>query len=213
MWTRRTAALLAVLLVLGLAAGYLLGTVLPSPAPRDRAAEPLVAEPAVPGDPVVVLSKDPTEPPLATDLAMTRARLGEGRYLTSFPVPKGWTRTSDIANEGTWKPTGYPSNTHVLRVEQVLSQHETVEHILTTRIGDLRLSTWQFELLERTANTLEFTYVSPADRHLRHGFLVWLDVSGEGFAEMEIAVTGRAVDRDGAAALVDRVASGTRLVG
>lgn len=211
MWTRGTALLLACLLVVGLGLGYVLGDTLPVAAPADRDSTPIAAQPTAPGDPAVVIERDPDEPPLPVDLDLGRARLGEGRYLTEFPVPKGWVRTSDIANEAKWKMPGYPSNTYVLRVEQVLSQHETIDHILDSRIDALRATTWDFQVIEQTANSLEFTYVSPSDRHFRHAFLVWLDVSGEGLAEMELALTGRETDAPGMRALVDRVAAGTRL--
>jgi hypothetical protein len=68
----------------------------------------------------------------------------------------------------------------------------------------------RFTVEERTANSLEFTYVS--DGFLRHGFLVWLDVRATGFADVEIAVTGRGIDAPGAEELITRVASGMRQV-
>ena len=213
MWTRGTALLLGCLLALGGLLGYALGQALPVVAPADGDSTPVAAQPSVPGDPAVVIEPDPDNPPLPTELKLGRARLGEGRYLTEFPVPQGWVRTSDIANEAKWKMPDYPSNTYVLRVEQVLGQHETVDHILTSRISALEDTTWDFEIVEQTDNSLEFTYVSPTDRHFRHAFLVWLDVSDEGFAEMEIALTGREVDAPGMRALLERVVAGTRIVG
>ena len=80
--------------------------------------------------------------------------------------------------------------------------------MLTDRIDELRDEEERLTIVERTANTLEFTYVS--EGFLRHGFLTWLDLRGTGFAEVEIAVTGREVDARGARQLISRVAAGMR---
>ena len=67
----------------------------------------------------------------------------------------------------------------------------------------------RFNIEERTASTIEFTYVS--DGFPRHGFLAWLDLRGTGVAEVEVAVTGREMDARGAAQLISRVTAGMRL--
>lgn len=58
---------------------------------------------------------------------------------------------------------------------------------------------------DRTGDTITFTYV---DRlHQREGLVRWLDL-GSGFADVEIAVTGRSVDVPGMGWLLDRVTDG-----
>ncbi|MGN0062716.1 MAG: hypothetical protein ACI379_00620 [Nocardioides sp.] len=212
----RSVLLVVGLLALGLVTGYAGSRFLPT-SPPGGTPSPVLATPRVPSEVGIELAPDPDNLPLPEDVKLTTARLGTGRYLAQFPVPKGWVFSSDLSNEGKWKMPGYPSYTYLLRVEHVLSEHRSISSMLTARIPALKAENDQFEIIAQTEDSLEFTYITPAtepggEQHFRHAFLKWLDLSGEGEAQIEIAMTGREIDAVGGAQLMERVAAGTRLV-
>lgn len=195
------------MLALGAAAGYGASLGAAGQPSASGVPEPVVAQsPAYPLDPEPTVRRDPTIAPLATDLPMRRGSVGSDPFEVTFPVPKGWQATPNSPNETKWNDADNPSYTYVLRVENVMSQRESVARILERRIGDLREQEQGVEVVEQTDDYLHFTYL--ADGYLRHGLLRWIDMSGAGFAEVEIATTGRAVDVEGMEDLIARVAAG-----
>jgi hypothetical protein len=207
---RGTAAAL-LLLVVGVVGGYAAAYAFdPAPDTRGRSGPVVAVSPSVPVDPVPTLVAEPAVPALATDLPMGWGALGGGGFRVTFPVPERWTRIGSSTNEVKWKRPGNPANTYILRVGRLVSREKTPDEMVDERYVDLRDDKASFRVEARTANSLEFTYVS--DGFLRHGFLVWLDVRATGFADVEIAVTGRGIDAPGAEELITRVASGMRQV-
>jgi hypothetical protein len=205
----RGSAAAVVLLVVGVVGGYAASYALePDPATESAPAPVAAQSPSVPVDPLPPGDAQPSVPRLETDLPMREGRMGSQRFRLVHPVPRGWARIYNAPNEAKWKKAGNPDNTFLLRVEQVQSANDSIEETLTDRIQDLQEEEDRFRVEKRTANTLEFTYAS--DGFLRHGFLTWLDLRGTGFAEVEIAVTGREVDARGARQLIARVAAGMR---
>jgi hypothetical protein len=199
------------LLVVGLVGGYAAAYALdPEPATSGAPAPIAAADPSVPVDPLPTITAQPAVPALGTDLPMSEGRLGNGGFQLVHPVPAGWSRISSSTNEVKWKKPGNPAETYVLRVGRLVSREETLPEMVEDRIDDLREEKARFAIEQRTANSLEFTYVS--DGFLRHGFLVWLDVRASGFADVEIAVNGRGIDAPGAEQLITRVAGGMRQV-
>lgn len=199
------------LLVVGLVGGYAAAYALdPEPATSRTPAPVAAADPSVPVDPLPTITAQPAVPALGTDLTMSEGRLGSGGFRLVHPVPEGWARISSSTNEVKWKKPGNPADTYVLRVGRLVSREDTLTEMVEDRIDDLREEKARFTIEERTANSLEFTYVS--DGFLRHGFLVWLDVRATGFADVEIAVNGRGIDAPGAEQLITRVAGGMRQV-
>lgn len=204
-----TAAVL--LLVVGVVGGYAAAHALdPEPATSGAPAPIVAADPSVPVDPLPTITAQPAVPALDTDLPMSEGRLGSGGFRLVHPVPAGWARISSSTNEVKWKRPGNPAETYVMRVGRLVSREDTLTEMVEGRIVDLREEKARFTIEERTANSLEFTYVS--DGFLRHGFLVWLDVRATGFADVEIAVNGRGIDAPGAEQLITRVAAGMRQV-
>ena len=51
-----------------------------------------------------------------------------------FPAPRGWSRLGTLSNEVKYKVAGNPTNTYILRVEQVTSDHETIPDMVEDRI-------------------------------------------------------------------------------
>jgi hypothetical protein len=207
---RGTAAVL-LLLVVGIVGGYAAGYALDAEPETQGSPAPVVARsPRIPEDPAPTRVASPETPPLGTGLAMRPARLGNGGFQLAYPVPVGWARLSNATKELKWKKPGNPADTFILRVEQVVAREDTITEMLDERITDLEDEKDRFHIVERTADSLEFTYTS--DGFGRHGFLRWLDVRDTGLADVEVAVTGREVDADGAAELIERVTSGMRQV-
>jgi hypothetical protein len=199
------------LLVTGVVAGYAAASALEPEADARSTSDPVVAvSPSLPVDPRPTLTAQPAVPALGTDLPMAWGALGGGGFRVTYPVPAGWARISSSTNEVKWKKPKNPADTYILRVGRLVSREKTTVEMVEERMDDLRDDKARFTVEERTANSLEFTYVS--DGFLRHGFLVWLDVRATGFADVEIAVTGRGIDAPGAEELITRVASGMRQV-
>lgn len=208
--TGRRGLMLGLLLALGAAVGFG-GSMAVAENPTSRsAASPVVAHsPSLPVDPVPDLLPDPTHPALVPGLALARQTVGTGDFQMTLPVPKDWDFSVNSLNEWQWRPPDQPDFGYVLRVEQVLSNRRSIDWTLERRIDELDEDEDNFEILDQTADSLHFSYVTA--NHLRHGYLTWLDLTGSDNAQVEIAVTGRKGDDAGMADLVARIAAGTKL--
>lgn len=201
---------LALLLALGVAAGFGVSlAVAENPAGSGEATPVAALSPSLPVDPVPDLLPDPTTPPLEPALDLVRQSVGSGDFRMTLPRPKGWDFFENSLNEWQWRPPRQPDFGYVLRVEQVLSNRRSIAWTLDNRIAELEEDEANVEVLDRTADSLHFTFVT--SNHLRHGYLTWLDLTGSDNAQVEIAVTGRKVDDAGMADLVARVAAGMKL--
>ena len=198
------------LLAAGVVGGYAMADQLRSTPPTSGAPEPVVAsDPSIPVDPSSVLRDDPSQPALGVNLPMRDVSVGTDAYSFVFPAPRGWTRIDTVSNEVKYKRANYPTNTYVLRVEQVTSDHESIPDSLASRIDDLRRDEQQVNITNRTYDTIRFNYVN--DGYKRYGIITWKDVTRSDQAEAEIAVTGRAADMPGMEALWNRVVQEIRV--
>jgi hypothetical protein len=203
----RGAWLLAALLGVGVVGGYAAASARADLAVTTGPAAPVVASsPSVPVDPLPPVTPDPAVAALGTDLPLHEETLGAGGFAVRVPVPDGWVRNNSEVNEAKWKVAGNPSNTFVLRIERVASQRQTIAAVLAQRIVDIDAEQPFFEVLEKTNDSLQVRYVF--DGYLRYGLLTWLDLSGSGDAEVEVAVTGRERDLPGLQALMSDVVAG-----
>lgn len=201
---------LALLLALGVAAGFGVSlAVAENPAGSGAAAPVAALSPSLPVDPVPDLLPDPLTPPLEPSLELVRQSVGSGDFRMTLPRPKGWDFFENSLNEWQWRPPRQPDFGYVLRVEQVLSNRRSIAWTLDNRIAELEEDEANVEVLDQTADSLHFTFVT--SNHLRHGYLTWLDLTGSDNAQVEVAVTGRKVDDAGMADLVARVAEGMKL--
>lgn len=202
--------MLGLLLAIGAATGFGSSLAIAEHPPGSGAATPVTARsPSLPVDPVPELLDDPTTPALEPGLELVRQEVGSGAFRMSLPVPQGWSFFANSLNEWQWRPPDQPSFGYLLRVEQVLSNRRSIDWTLDRRIDELDEDEDNVEILGQTSNSLHFSYVT--SNHLRHGYLTWLDLTGSDNAQVEIAVTGRAVDDAGMADLVDRIAAGMEL--
>ncbi|PUA81402.1 hypothetical protein [Nocardioides currus] len=197
----------AALLAASVVVGFALAAALQSSPVTTGAPEPVVAvNPRFPVDPPTQLRDDPPQPALGRNLPLREVAVGTDNYKFVFLAPRGWSRLETSSNEVKYKKAQNPSNTYILRVEQVVSQHEQIPDILASRIVDLRRDEEQVKVIRRTYDTLEFSYVH--DGYRRFSIITWLDVTRSGQAEAEIAVTGREVDVPGMRDLIDDVIFG-----
>jgi len=200
---------LALLLAIGVAAGFATSWALGENPSGSGPAAPVPASPSLPVDPVPDLLPDPLTPPLAGGIPLVRQSVGAGDFRMTLPVPEGWSYFENSLNEWQWRPPDQPNFGYVLRVEQVLSNRRSIAWTLDRRLAELREDESNVEVLAQTRDSLHFTFVTA--NHLRHGYLRWLDLTGSDNAQVEIAVTGRERDDPGMADLIARVGSGVRL--
>lgn len=200
-------AVLALLLAVGVGAGFAASMAAGRQPAASGVPTPVPAQsPSYPVDPAPVYVEDPPSAPLPVDLQLTPARLGAEGFRYELPVPEGWAATPVGPGELKWRnPENPPSWTYVLRVELV-GDNQTVARTLEERAEELGEVEQGFEELARTADSLVYSYVH--DRHLRVGVIRWVSPSGSPFAEVEVAATGRLVDRPGLEALAVEVSAG-----
>lgn len=150
---------------------------------------------------------DPTDPPLEPGIAMAPQKVGTGKFEITFPAPAGWSTNANASNEWKWKRPGTSNNTYVMRIEQIDSQDITIEDAINIRIERLRAEQDDVVIVDRGAETLEYTYRSN-EGNARHSFMRWLDLDASGQADVEIVVHGRERDVPGTRDLIRRVAEG-----
>ena len=209
----RGPAALVALLAIGAGSGYVasaqsrdesIGSGVPAPVPAQAPEMPVEApKPPVP---------DPTDPPLEPDIAMAPQKVGTGKFEITFPAPVGWSTNANASNEWKWKKPGTSNNTYVMRIEQINSQDITIEDAINIRIERLRAEQDDVVIVDRGADTLEYTYRSN-EGNARHSFMRWLDLDASGQADVEIVVHGREKDVPGARDLIRRVAEGMQGAG
>jgi len=199
----------ALLLALGAAGGYVASAVVDDrPAAAGPAVPVVAASPSVPVDPPPELEPDPDEPPLETRLRTRRQKVGARGFEVTIPAPARWNRSNSAANEAQWLRPGNPSYTYMVRVEVTTTEHRSLSAMVEGRIDDLLAQEEDVAVLDKGADSLEFTYVD--GDHLRHAFVHWLDLSGSGEAELEVALTGREVDVPGMRELLATMVAGAR---
>nr|WP_300047927.1 hypothetical protein [uncultured Nocardioides sp.] len=209
----RGPAVLVALLAIGVGGGYAasaqsrdgsIGSGVPAPVPAQAPEMPVEApQPPVP---------DPTDPPLEPDIAMAPQKVGTGKFEITFPAPVGWSTNANASNEWKWKKPGTSNNTYVMRIEQINSQDITIEDAINIRIERLRAEQDDVVIVDRGAETLEYTYRSN-EGNARHSFMRWLDLDASGQADVEIVVHGREKDVPGTRDLIRRVAEGMQGAG
>lgn len=213
----RGAGALLALAIVGAGGGYAAGHLLHPPATSTGAAEPLAAvSPSTPQDPKLRVLPDPDVPALLPGLPLTDAVLGTKQSGLHVLVPRGWVRGGDAIDvESIWAVPGNPINTYGLRVEIVASQHLTILATRDARVAALKSVTEDFKLESQTPDSMIASYVKDDYRRLTfHRWVTFQDPDpghGQGQAYVEIAVTGRFVDRLGMQDLIDRVADSAHL--
>jgi hypothetical protein len=201
---------LVALLAVGTGSGYAasvqardtsVGTGVAAPVPAERPERPVEAP--------LPFATDPDDARLEPGIPMRTQTLGAGKFEITFPAPVGWTTNANATNEWKWKKPGTSNNTYVMRIEQINSQDITIEDAIDIRIERLEREQVDVDILDRGADSLEYTYRSN-EGNARHSFMHWLDLDLSGQADVEIVVHGRERDVPGTRDLIRRVAEGMR---
>lgn len=198
---------LVALLAAGIVGGFVTAAQLESTPSTTGAPEPVTAQdPQFPIEPVLPVKDDPPQPALKLDLPMRLVSVGSPPDRVVFPAPRGWSQLGKLSNEVKYKQPGNPTNTYVLRVEQVTSDHEQIPAMVKQRLADLRRDETQVKRRFYSYDQLEVSYVH--DNYRRFALYTWIDVRRSGQAEVEIAVTGRQKDLPGMRDLMTKVIKG-----
>jgi hypothetical protein len=204
----RGPVVLVALLAIGAGSGYAasaqsrdgsVGTGVAAPVPAER--------PEMPVEAPLPYTADPDDPALEPGIELAPASVGTGKFEITFPAPVGWRTNANASNEWKWKQPGTSNNTYVMRIEQINSQDITIQDAIDIRIERLRDEQEDVVILDRGADSLEYTYRSN-EGNKRHTFMRWLDLDSSGQADVEIVVHGREVDVPGTSDLIRRVADG-----
>lgn len=213
MRVRGSVVAVALALVAAALAGAGLGRVLGGEreqAPDTFAALPIPASsPSYPVTPAEVDPDDPY-PALAADLRTRPVRVGSPPFQVELPIPRGWFRSDATSGEWRWYPApDRTKNLYFVRVSQVGQNHQPVPSAVGERISALRdaADVDDFELEAQEDDRFVASHV--AGRHLRLNYEGYLP--RDGAAYLRIAVIGREADRDGLAALFERLMAQTRV--
>ncbi|WP_134740385.1 hypothetical protein [Nocardioides sp. 503] len=203
---RALGAVAVLLAALGVAGGYAAVTMSQDePAPISAAAPVPGRSPSYPSDPVVRVLPDPGAPALPTGLELEPRRLGTDRFGVWVSVPRGWVRNDSDLTESKWAPAQAPLNTYFLRVKSITGQRLTTGQALAQRRDSLEQVVSEFELEVENDDTLVATYVNDGYRRLTMERFVELD--GDGIADVTVVVIGRLSDRDGLLDLLEGVSA------
>ncbi|UUZ61317.1 hypothetical protein [Nocardioides sp. B-3] len=199
------------LLAAGIVGGFAIAEVLQSSPVTSGAPRPVTAEsPSFPSNPREPLEADPPQEALRSNLPLRDVSVGTDNYKFVFPAPRGWSRLETSSNEVKYKKAGNPTNTYIMRVEQVVSQHEKIPDMVQERVDDLRRDEdrVRIPLGARTYDALEVSYVH--DGYRRFALYTGSTSPVPTRAEAEIAVTGREVDLPGMRDLMTKIIRGIR---
>lgn len=218
MWTIGSAMALA---LLGVAGGVASGRLLEDEPATIASATPVPATaPSYPVNEYDVLP-DPGIAPLGTGLPSHTERFRLNDFRLTASVPDGWRRV-ELTGGSAWNfsPPSNPLNAYVLRIEIVAGSRSSVSAAKGARL--LRLQSAQADgnmqrlvIEDETEDGIVASYLDPRrgpDKEILPGFYQrvtlerWLTF-GSDTAYADIAVTGRDVDREGMADLLERVAT------
>ena len=219
-WGGRLAVLLAVAVAAG-AGGFALARTAGPEEHRAAVAAPLPAEPDLPVDPVTPPAQDIDYPALEAGLTYEPQKLGRPPFAWDYQVPAGWKRSGKeeglAADEYRWRPPDEPTvGGFSLRVKLV-NTHQTPAQMVAAKWAALADSPDSDEsfpgltLLERTDDTLSFTYRVPRSQILRYNTFRWITPPSSTEVGVEMSVAGRERDQQGMSDLLDRVSASFRL--
>ncbi len=204
---------LAVLAGIGGAAGYAVG--------QQRVEKPTsfatpVAVPASrPSFPVNVyeVAPDPGTDPLGADLLLSEEKFRAGGFALRAPVPDGWLRV-ELSGRNQWNFTvaANPANTYLLRIGILAGDRQSTGVEVIARLAALRSAEadGNFEnlIVEEEFDTgFTATYIDGAG-YQRVSIERFVTVPGNESAYFSVALSGREVDREAMAELLDRVVAG-----
>jgi hypothetical protein len=204
---------LAVLAGIGVAAGYAVG--------ENRVEEtatfatPVAVPAAKPSFPVNVydVQPDPTTDPLETGVPLQETKFRSGGFKLRAPVPTGWQRV-ELPGGNQWNFTvaTNPTNTYLLRISILAADRRATRVEAIARLAALRSAETDGNsenlIVEEESDTgFTATYIDSGGFQ-RVSIERFETVPGNESAYFSVALSGREVDREGMADLVDRVVAG-----
>lgn len=212
MWWR-VLGVAVVLLALGVAGGYAVGSRTASEPIEAGVPDPVPAvSPAVPTPPQISVSPDPTSPALEPGIALVSQDLrvrprGAGLQVSR---PAGWNvNRQPSSDRWTMALPDAPLHTYNLRIDVLAGGTTSVAAARLGRIAALQTAVAEGNLKDLqvtdTPDGFEATYVDSND-YLQYTTEKWIAFEGE-TAYAALAVTGRSVDLEGMRDLLDRVST------
>lgn len=200
---------------------------------RERRATPVAASPSLPGaeeesDEPAPYAEDIDYRTLVPPTRFVTYRIGNDVQTWRYLAPRGWQAYTvpddaelppaqvDRRQEVRFRPPDEPvEGGYSLRVKAV-NDHVPPATMLADKLRALRQAPTSFPdltLLERTEDSLYFTYRTSSSNRLRYNFFRWFAAPGSGEASLEMSVVGRARDEYGLRGLFDQFRDGLRPVG
>jgi hypothetical protein len=217
---------LGLLVVLGVGAGFGVGAVVAGQDPATfDGAEPVPASPSFPAASIPTVDPygpDIDYPTLVPPTEFTRHRISNDLQAWSYLAPRGWTaydiydvripaEAIEDRGEVRFRPADEPTEGgYSLRVK-VVDDHKSPATMLAGKLIDLQDLT-DLVVLERTDDSLYFTYRTAELGRLRYNFFRWFAAPGSSEATLEMSIAGRKVDEVGMRGVFEQFKGGLRPV-
>ena len=194
--------------LLGLGAGYALGTLSSTEPSTFAAAGPVPAsDPSIPVLPTPSFAPDITYPTLQPGLEYQPHTIGTADYRWEYDVPVGWAQYDRAFVEVRWRPPDEPeAGGYSLRVK-IINAHLPTADMVEQKEVALHALYDDVHVLERTDNMLAFSYRDPFTDRQRFNTFMWFTAPGSTTADFEMSVVGRRIDQVGLEDLRERVAA------
>jgi hypothetical protein len=194
--------------LLGLAAGYGIGTLRTTEPTTFAAAGPVPAsDPSIPVLPTEEFAADIDYPTLQPGLEYERHQIGTGDYTWQYDVPVGWAPYDRAFVELRWRPPDEPeAGGYSLRVKIINAHLPTADMVAQKEIA-LKALYEDVVVLERADNLLAFSYRDWATNRKRFNTFMWFTAPGSTTADFEMSVVGREIDQVGLEDLREQVAA------
>lgn len=205
----RTLGMLLALALVGGVGGWAWAEAAAAPGRTGDAPEPVAASgPALPYTPPEKTKPDPDDEPIPTSLTYHQEEFGtpkRGGVLVD--VPDGWLRTTDAdGRTARWQPADAPeTGGYIVRLTLAQENRTLVQKVATRPIElEQQSGLTDLEVLDSSLDTLIASFI--LDGYRRLTVIRWVSLDGDGLVDVEIAATGRLVDRAGLEALVVEMA-------
>lgn len=205
----RALGMLLTLTVLGGVAGWAWADAAASPRRSGDTPQPLAASrPALPYTPPEKTKPDPDVEPVPASMAYHQEEFGTPRRGgVLVEVPDGWVReVFDDPRTVRWSPPDAPgSGGYVVRLTLAQENRTLVQKVATRPVElEQQSGLTDLEVLSTSPDTLIASFI--LDGYRRLTVIRWVSLDGDGLVDVEIAASGRLLDRPGLEALVVEMA-------
>jgi hypothetical protein len=204
----RWIGLTLVFVLLGLAAGYGLGTLRNSEPTTFAAAAPVPAsDPSIPVLPTPAFEPDIDYPTLQPGLSYVTREIGTADYKWEYDVPVGWIPVDKAFVELRWRPPDEPdAGGYSMRVKIINAHLPTADMVAQKEVALMALYE-DVEVFQRTDDMIAFSYRDPFTNRQRFNTFMWFTAPEGTTADFEMSVVGREIDQEGLDDLRQQVAA------